>query len=50
MINEAGKTVARRRIYVGEQLENTGPSANHVSIARRTGEDASCIVSKCFSE
>ena len=36
-ISDTGNTVARRSEYVGEHVENTGPSAAPVTIARRSG-------------
>ena len=44
--SDTGNTVARRNAYVGEQVENTGPSAAPVAIARRSGDSISCAVSR----
>ena len=40
-ISDTGKTVARRSEYVGEQVENTGPSAAPVAIALSAGDQIS---------
>lgn len=39
--SDTGNTVARRRVYVGEQVEKTGPSATPVAIALTRGDPIS---------
>lgn len=36
-MSDTGNTVARRSVYVGEHVENTGPSAAPVTMARSIG-------------
>lgn len=40
-INDTGNTVARRREYVGEQVEKTGPRTAPVTIARSVDDSIS---------
>jgi hypothetical protein len=44
-IRETGNIVARRRLYVGEQVEKTGQSAAQVKMDRRSGFVTSCTES-----
>lgn len=44
-MKDTGKTVARRSVYVGEQVEKTGQSTAPVTIALKNGFQISCTVS-----
>jgi hypothetical protein len=49
-MSDTGKTVARRSVYVGEHVENTGPNAIPVIIARRRGFPISWALSSELDE